>query len=71
VDNLTKQLQHKCLLVEHLQNEMQHIEQTTRSKMNFDMEQTRLGYQQQMKQLQEELEVSVQDLQVSNSMLSQ
>jgi uncharacterized protein (DUF3084 family) len=71
VDNLKKKLQRKCLLVEHLQNEMQHIEHTTISKMNFDMEKTSPGYRQQMKQLQEELEVSVQDLQASNSMIYQ
>jgi uncharacterized protein (DUF3084 family) len=39
--------------------------------MNFDMEKTSPGYRQQMKQLQEELEVSVQDLQASNSMIYQ
>jgi len=48
---LTKQLQKKSLLVEHLQNDMQHIKHTSISKMNFDMEQIRLGYQQHMKQL--------------------
>jgi hypothetical protein len=71
VDNLIKQLQQKSLQVEHLQNEMQRVEITFRSRMNFDIEQIRLGYQQQMKQLQEKLEVSVQNLQSSNSMLSQ
>jgi hypothetical protein len=39
--------------------------------MNFDTEQIRLSYQQQMKQLQEKLEVSVQNLQSSNLMISQ
>jgi methionine aminopeptidase len=71
VDNLTKQLQQKSLQLEHLQNEMQRVEITFRSRMNFDTEQIRLGYQQQMKQLQEKLEVSVQNLQSSNSMISQ
>jgi hypothetical protein len=34
VDNLTKQLQQKYLLVEQLQNEIHNIEQTIRSRMN-------------------------------------
>jgi hypothetical protein len=34
VDNLTEQLQHKCLLVEKLQNEIHSNEHIVRSRMN-------------------------------------
>jgi hypothetical protein len=71
VDNIINKLQKKSLQVEHLQNEMQRVEITFHSRMNFDKEQITLGYQQKMKKLQEKLEVSVQNLQSSNSMLSQ
>jgi chromosome segregation ATPase len=39
--------------------------------MNCDIEQIRLAYQQQMKQLQEKLEMSLQNLRISNSMITQ
>jgi hypothetical protein len=39
--------------------------------MNCDIKQIRLAYQQQMKQLQEKLEMSLQNLQISNSMITQ
>jgi hypothetical protein len=45
VNNLTKQLQHKCLLVEQLQNEIHSKEQIVRSKMNPDIDQIRVNYQ--------------------------
>jgi hypothetical protein len=51
VDNLTKKLQKKNLQLKHVKNEMQRAEITFQSKMNFGIEQIRLSYQQQMKQL--------------------
>jgi len=44
VDNLTKQLQHKCLLVEKLHNEIHSTKQIVRSRMNQDIEQIRASY---------------------------
>jgi hypothetical protein len=71
VDNLTKQLQQKSLLVEQLQNEMQSTEQIVRSRMNHDIEKIRLNYQQQMKQLQEKLELIYQNSQTNKAMITQ
>jgi len=41
VENLTKQMQQKCLLVEHLQNQIYTIEKTIRNKMSQDFKQIR------------------------------
>jgi ABC-type phosphate transport system auxiliary subunit len=49
VENLTKQLQQKCLLVEKLQNEIHSIEQTIRIRMNQDIEQIKASHRYQMK----------------------
>jgi hypothetical protein len=71
VDNLTKQLQQKSLLVEQLQNEMKRTEHVVRRRMNHDIEKIRLTYQQQMKQLQEKLELIYQNSQTIKSMITQ
>jgi hypothetical protein len=71
VGNISKQLQEKSLLVERLQNEMQSTEHVIRSRMNYDIEKIRLAYKQQMKQLQEKLEMTIQNLQISNSIITQ
>jgi ABC-type phosphate transport system auxiliary subunit len=55
VDNLTKQMQQKSLLVEQLHNEINITEQIVRSRMNQYIEKIRLNYQHQMKQLHEKL----------------
>jgi len=39
VDNLTEQLQQKCILVEHLQNHICTVDQTTRDRMSQDFKQ--------------------------------
>jgi hypothetical protein len=70
VNNLTKQLQEKYLLVEQLQNEMQSTEQVVRGRMNQDIEKIRLNYEQQMKQLQEKLELIYQNSQTSKAMIT-
>ena len=57
VDNLTEQLRQKCLLVERLQNEIYDIEKTTRNRMNRDFEKIRASDRQQIKQLQDNLEL--------------
>jgi hypothetical protein len=44
VDNLTKLLQQKYLLVEQMQNEMQNTKQVVRSRMNQDIEKISLNY---------------------------
>jgi ABC-type phosphate transport system auxiliary subunit len=71
VDNLTKQLQKKSLLVEQLKNEIHSTEQIVRSRMNQDIEQIRANYQQQMKQLQDKLELIYQCSQTSKGMITQ
>jgi hypothetical protein len=71
VDNLTKQLEQKNLLIEQLHNDMQQMEMTARNKINFDIEKIRQGFEQQIKQLEDKLELSVQNQHVSNTMLSQ
>jgi hypothetical protein len=50
---------------------MQQMEMTTRSKINVDIEQIRQGFEQQIKQLEDKLKLSVQNQQLSNTMLSQ
>jgi ABC-type phosphate transport system auxiliary subunit len=57
VDNLTEQLQEKCLLVENLKNMIYAIEKTIKNIMNQDFEEIRASYQQQIKQLQDYLNV--------------
>ena len=71
VDNLTKQLQHKFLLVEQLQNEIHSIEQTIRSRMNQYIKQIRASYQHQMKQLQDNLEMLYQSSQTNKGLITQ
>jgi hypothetical protein len=71
VDNLRKQLDQKNLLIEQLHNDMQQMEVTARDKINFDMDQIRQGFEQQIKQLEDKLELSVQNQHLSNNMLSQ
>jgi hypothetical protein len=71
VGNLTNKLKEKSLLVERLHNEMKRTKQVIRRRMNYDIEKIRLAYQQQMKQLQEKIEMSLQNLQISNSMFTQ
>jgi hypothetical protein len=61
VDNLTKQLEQKSLLVEQLHNDMQHMEMTARNKIKFDTKKIRQGFEQQIKKLEEKLELSVQN----------
>jgi ABC-type phosphate transport system auxiliary subunit len=70
-DNLTKQLQHKCLLVEKLQNEIHSTEQTSRNRMNKDIEQIRASHQYQMKQLHDSLELIYQISHTSKSLITQ
>jgi CRISPR/Cas system CMR subunit Cmr6 (Cas7 group RAMP superfamily) len=71
VDNLIKQLDQNNPLIEQLQNDMQQMEVTFRDKINFDIDQIRQGFEKQIKQLQDKLEVSVQNQHLSNNMLSQ
>jgi hypothetical protein len=71
VDNLTKQLQQKCLLVEQLQNEIHSTEQIVRSRMNQDIEKIRVNYQHQMKQLQDKIELIYQSSQTNKGLITQ
>jgi CRISPR/Cas system CMR subunit Cmr6 (Cas7 group RAMP superfamily) len=71
VDNLIKQLDQKNLLIEQLHNDMKQMEVTARDKINFDMDQIRQGFEQQIKQLEDKLKVSIQNQQLTNNMLSQ
>ena len=41
VDNLTRQLEQKNLLIEKLHNDMQQMEITAKNKINFDIEKIR------------------------------
>lgn len=71
VDNLTKQLEQKNLLIEQLHNDMQQMEVIARNKINFDIDQIIQGFEQQIKQLEDKLEVSVQNQHLTNNMFSQ
>jgi hypothetical protein len=71
VDNLTEQLRHKCLLVEHLQNQIYTTEQTIRNRMNQDFEQIRASDRQQIKQLQDNLELLHQSSQTNQGLVTQ
>jgi hypothetical protein len=71
MDNLRKQLDQKNLLIEQLHNDMQQMEVTSRERINFDMNQVRQGFEQQIKQLEDKLKLSVQNQHLSNNMLSQ
>jgi hypothetical protein len=71
MENLTKQLQNKCLLVEQLQNEIHSTGQTVRSRMNQDIEQIRASYQHQMKQLHDNLELPYQSSQTRKGLITQ
>jgi hypothetical protein len=51
VDNLIKQLDQKNILIEQFHNDMQQMEVTARDKINFDMDQIRQGFEQQIKQV--------------------
>jgi ABC-type phosphate transport system auxiliary subunit len=44
VDNLTKQLRNKCLLVEQLKNEIYSTKNTIKSRMNQDFEKIRASH---------------------------
>ena len=57
-------------MVEQLHKDMQQVEMTTRGKMNFDIEQIKQSFELQIKQLEDKLELSVQNQQVRNIMLS-
>jgi hypothetical protein len=57
MDNLTKQMQHNCLLVEQLQNEIHSTKQTVRNRMNQEIEKIRASHQYQMKQLHDSIEL--------------
>jgi hypothetical protein len=71
VDNLTEQLRHKCLLVEHLQNQIYTTEQTIRNIMNQDFEQIRASDRQQIQQLQDNLEQLHQSSQTNQGLVTQ
>jgi hypothetical protein len=71
VDNLRKQLDQKNILIEKLHNDMQQMEVTSRERINFDMNQIRQGFEQQIKKLEEKLKLSVQNQHLSNNMVSQ
>jgi hypothetical protein len=71
VDNLTEQLRHKCLLVEHLQNQIYAMEQTIRNKMSQDFEQIRAHDRQQIQQLQANLEELHQSSQTNQGLVTQ
>jgi hypothetical protein len=58
-------------LVEKLQNEIYNIEQIVRSRMNQDFEQIRDSHQQQIKQLQDNLELVYQSSQTSIGLITQ
>ena len=47
------------------------MEMTARKKINFDIEKIRQGFEQQIKQLEDKMELSVQNQQVSNIVISQ
>jgi hypothetical protein len=70
VDNLTEQMEHKCLLVEQLQNKIYSTEPVVRSRMNQDIEQIRASYQHQMKQLQDNLELLYQSSQTNKGLIT-
>jgi hypothetical protein len=70
MDNVTKELEQKSLLVEKLHNHMQQMEMTSRNKINFHTKKIRQGFEQQIKQLEDKMELSVQNQQVSNIVLS-
>jgi hypothetical protein len=70
VDNLTKRLEKKSLMFEQLHNDMEQMEVTTRYIINYDIDKIKHGFEQQIKQLEEKLELSAQNQQVSNTMLS-
>jgi hypothetical protein len=70
VDNIKKQLEQKSLLVEKLHNDMQQMEMTAINKINFDTEKIKQGFEQQIKQLEDKLELIVQNQQVINTLLS-
>jgi len=48
VDNLNEQLRHKCLLVDHLKNQMYTIEKTIRNRMSQYFEKIRAHDQQRI-----------------------
>jgi hypothetical protein len=54
---LTEQLRQRFLLVEHFQNQIYTTENTIRNKMNENFEQIRASDRQQIKQLQDNLEL--------------
>jgi hypothetical protein len=64
-------LEQKNLLIEQFHNDMQQMEVTSRDKINFDIDQIRQGFEQQIKQLEDKLEVSVQNQHLTNNMFSQ
>jgi len=51
MENLAKQLRHKCLLVEHLKNQIYIAEKTIRNIMSQDFDQIRAHDWQQIQQL--------------------
>jgi hypothetical protein len=55
VDNLIKKLDQNNLLIEQLHNDMQQMEVISRDKINFDMDQIRQGFEQQIKKLEDKL----------------
>ena len=58
-------------MVEQLHNDMQQMEMATINKINFDIEKIKQGFEQHIKQLEEKMELSVQNQQVNNIVLSQ
>jgi hypothetical protein len=58
-------------LVEQLKNEIYNIEQTVISRMNQDFEKIRASHQQQIKQLQDNLELLYQSSQTSKGLITQ
>jgi hypothetical protein len=47
------------------------MEMTARNKINFDIEKIREDFEQQIKKLEEKMEISFQNQQVRNTMLCQ
>jgi ABC-type phosphate transport system auxiliary subunit len=71
VENLTEQLRHKFLLVEHLKNQVYTTEKTIKRGMNQNFEQIRASDQKKIKQLQDNLELLHQNSQTNQVLVTQ
>jgi hypothetical protein len=61
----------KYFIIEQLQNDLRQTEVIFREKVNSELTQVRQGFDQQIKQLEEKLKVSLQDQHLSKNTISQ